>query len=135
MARIKPFFSLNECETKQIVFGDNTYLSVVGSRILKLNYGHFNALLCIPNLPCDLLIIYQINHLGEGKPIEFLPPKAVIKELKNILKNVIVDDITKVYNIDIFRSSPIPSIYIPHSNDMSRLYILNYLSETMHTKS
>jgi hypothetical protein len=68
MAKDKAIFStLNECNTKQIFVGDDRSLSVVGSRIIQLDDGHFNDVLCVPSLSCNLLSVYQITHSGEGK--------------------------------------------------------------------
>jgi hypothetical protein len=36
------FYALNECNTKKIFVGDDTYLSVVGSGIVQVDNGHFN---------------------------------------------------------------------------------------------
>jgi hypothetical protein len=84
MAKDKAIFSsLNECNTKQIFVGDDRSLSVVGSRTIQLDDGHFNDVLCVPSLSCNLLSIYQITHSGEGKTIEFSPHQVVIKDLKD----------------------------------------------------
>jgi hypothetical protein len=63
MAKDKAIFSaLNECNTKQIFVGDDRSLSVVGSRIVQLDDGHFNDVLCVPSLSYNLLLVYQITH-------------------------------------------------------------------------
>jgi hypothetical protein len=70
MAKDKSIFSaLNECSTKKIFVGDDRSLSVVGFGIVQVENGHFNAVLYVPNLSCNLLSIYQITHSGEGKLI------------------------------------------------------------------
>jgi hypothetical protein len=76
------FSSLNECSTKKIFVGDDRSLSVVGSGTIQVDNGHFNYALCVPSLSCNLLSVYQITHLGEGKTIEFSPHHVVIKDLK-----------------------------------------------------
>jgi hypothetical protein len=40
------FNALNECNTKHIFFGDDRSLSVVGHRIVQVDNGHFNYVLC-----------------------------------------------------------------------------------------
>jgi hypothetical protein len=70
MAKDRDIFSIpNECNTKKIFFGDDRYLSVEGSRIFQVENGHFNDVLCVPSLSCNLLSIYQITHSGEGKTV------------------------------------------------------------------
>jgi len=67
------FSSLNECNTKKIFVGDDRSLSVVGSGTVQVANGHFNDVLCVPSLSCNLLSVYQIIHSGEGKTVEFSP--------------------------------------------------------------
>jgi hypothetical protein len=101
MAKDKDIFSnLNECNTKKIFIGDDRSLSVVGSRTIQVDNGHFNDVLCVPSLSCNLLSIYQITHSGEGKTVEFSPHQVVIKDLKypkHVLGTRIVVDITRLY--------------------------------------
>ena len=125
-------FSLNECNTKKIFVGDDRSLSVVGFGTIRVDNGHFNDVLCVPILSCNLLSIYQITHSGEGKTVEFSPHQVVIKDLKDpkhVLANRIVDDITRLYKFDNFGSS----VFVSHSDDLRKLWHeqfghLNYLS-------
>jgi hypothetical protein len=58
MAKDKAIFSaLSECNTKQIFVGDDKSLSVVGSGIVQVDNGHFNDVLCVPSLSCNLVSI------------------------------------------------------------------------------
>jgi hypothetical protein len=126
MAKDKAIFSaLNECNTKKIFVGDDRSLSVVGSRTVQVDNGHFNDVLCVPSLSCNLLSVYQITHSGEGKTIEFSPHQVVIKDLKDpkhVLATRIVDDITKLYNFDNFGLSSFSSVFVAHSDDLSKLW-------------
>jgi hypothetical protein len=56
------FSSLKECNTKKIFVGDDSSLSVVGSRIVQVDYARFNDVLCVPSLSYNLLLVYQITH-------------------------------------------------------------------------
>ena len=79
-----------------------------------------SMILCVPNLSCNLLSVYQITHSGEGKTIDFSPHQVVIKDLKypkHFLATRIVDDITRLYKFDNFGSSP-----VVHSDDLSKLW-------------
>jgi hypothetical protein len=70
MAKDKAIFSaLNECNTTKIFVGGDRSLSVVGSGTIQVDNGHFNDVLCLPSLSCNLLSIYQITHSGEGKTV------------------------------------------------------------------
>ena len=72
-AKIKLCFILNNCNTKNIYVGDNRSLSVIGYGTVHLSNGQFKDVLRAPNLSCNLLSIYQITHLGEGKSALFTP--------------------------------------------------------------
>jgi hypothetical protein len=126
MAKDRDIFSaLNECNTKTIFVGDDRSLSVEGSRTVQVENGHFNDVLCVPNLSCNLPSVYQITHSGEGKTIEFSPHQVVIKDLKypkHVLATGIVDDITKLYKFENFGSSSFSSVFVAHSDELRKLW-------------
>jgi hypothetical protein len=119
------FFTLNECNTKKIFVGDDRSLSVEGSGTIQVENGHFKDVLCVPSLSCNLLLVYQITHLGEGKTVECSPHQVVIKELKypkHVLATGIANDITKLYKFDNFGSSYFSSFFVAHRDDLSKLW-------------
>jgi hypothetical protein len=126
MAKDKAIFSaLNECNTKKIFVGDDRSLSVVGSGTVQVDNGHFNDVLCVPSLYCNLLSVYQITHSDEGKTVEFSPHQVVIKDLKypkHVLATGIADDITRLYKFDNFGSSSFSSVFVSHSDDLRKLW-------------
>jgi hypothetical protein len=137
MAKDKAIFSaLNECNTKRIFVGDDRSLSVVESGTIQVDNGHFNDVLCVPSLSCNLLSVYQITHSSEDKTVKFSPHQVVIKNLKDpkhVLATGIVDDITRLYKFDNFGSSSFSSVFVAHSDDLSKLWHeqfghLNYCS-------
>jgi hypothetical protein len=125
MAKDRDIFStLNECNTKKIFVGDDISLSVEGSGIVQVDNGHFNEVLCVPSLSCNLLLVYQITHSGEGKTVEFSPHQVVIKnlkDLKNVLATRIVDNITRLYKFDNFGSLSFSSVFVAHSDDLRKI--------------
>jgi hypothetical protein len=99
------FATLNECNTKKIFVGDDRSLSVEGSGTVQVENGHFNDVLCVPSISCNLLSVYQITHSCEDKTVEFSPHQVVIKDLKDpnhVFATGIVDDITRLYKFDNF---------------------------------
>jgi hypothetical protein len=119
------FSSLNECNTKKISVGDDISLGVEGSGTIQVENGHFNDVLCVPSLSCNLLSIYQITHSGEGKTVEFSPHQVVIKDIKYpkyVLATRIADDITRLYKFDNFGSSYFSSVFVAHSDDLRKLW-------------
>jgi hypothetical protein len=126
MAKDKSIFSVvNECNTKKIFVGDDRSLSVIRSGTVQVDNGHFNDVLCVPGLSCNLLSVYQITHSGECKTVKFSPHQVVIKDLKDpkhVLATRIVDDITRLYKFDNFGSSDFSSVFVAHSDDLSKLW-------------
>jgi hypothetical protein len=126
MAKDKSIFStLNECNTKKIFVGHDRSLSVVGFGIVQVENGHFNDVLCVPNISCNLLSVYQITHSSEGKTVKFSPHQVVIKDLKDpkhVLATRIADDITRLYKFDNSGSSTFSSVFVAHSDDLSKLW-------------
>jgi hypothetical protein len=119
------FSALNECNTKKIFVGDDRSLSVVGSRIVQVDNGHFNDVLCVPSLSSNLVSVYQIAHSGEGKTIDFSSHQVVIKDLKypnHVLATGIADDITRLYKFENFGSSYFSSVFVAHRDDLSKLW-------------
>jgi hypothetical protein len=119
------FSSLNECNTKKIFVGDDRSLSVVGSGTIQDDNGHFNDVLCVPSISCNLLLVYQITHSGEGKTVEFSPHQGVIKDLKDpkhVLAIGIADDISRLYKFENFESSYFSSVFVAYSDDLSKLW-------------
>jgi hypothetical protein len=58
MAKDNDMFStLNEYNTKKIFVGDDRSLCVVGSRTFQVYNGHFNDVLCVPSISCNLLSV------------------------------------------------------------------------------
>ena len=84
MAKDQAIFStMHACNTKQIFVGDDISLSVVGSGTVPIENGHFGDVLCVQRIFCNLLSLYQITHLGEGKNVTFTPHQVVIKNFKD----------------------------------------------------
>ena len=55
----------------------------------------------------------------------FTPHQVVIKNFKDpkhVLATIIVDDITKLYKFNNFGSSSLPSFFVAHSDDLSKLW-------------
>ena len=76
------FYSLNECNIKKIFVGDDISLSGVGYRIVHVDNGYFNDVLCVPSISNNLLSMYHITHSIEGKTVKFSTHQVVIKDLK-----------------------------------------------------
>ena len=116
---------MHECNTKKIFVGDDRFLSVVGYEIVPVENGHFSDVLCVPKIFCNLLLVYQTTHSSGGKIVAFTPRQVVIKDFKNtqnILATRTVDDITRLYKFNNFGSSPFPSVFVAHSDNLSKLW-------------
>ena len=103
---------------------DDRSLSVIGSGTVPVENGHFSDVLCVPKISCNLLSVYQITHSGEGKIVMFTRHQVVIKDFKNpqnIIVTGTVDDITRLCKFNNFVSSPFPSVFVSHSDNMRKL--------------
>ena len=99
------FLTLDDCNTKNIFVGDDRSLSVEGSGTIHLKNGQIKDVLGVPDLSCNLLPVYQITHLGEGKSVLFTPHQVKNMDLKypqRIVATGSVDDITRSYKFDNF---------------------------------
>ena len=126
MAKDKAILStMHECNSKQIFVGDDRSLSVVKYGTVPVENGHFGDVLCVPKFSCNLLSVYQINHSSEGKIVMFTTHELVIKDFKypqNVLATRTVDDITRLYKFNNFKSSPFPSVFVSHSDNLNKLW-------------
>eukprot|EP00253_Pinus_taeda_P027041 PITA_27041 len=65
------------------------------------------------------------NSFSEGKIVEFSPHDVVIKDLrdpKQILATGIADDSTRLYKFHNFGSSNLPSLFVAHNDEVSKLW-------------
>eukprot|EP00253_Pinus_taeda_P028506 PITA_28506 len=101
MAKNKAMFSsLHDCNTKNIYVGDDRSLNVLGTGTVHLDNG-------------------------EGKIVEFSPHDVVIKDLrdpKQILVTGIAHDSTRLYKFHNFGSSNLPSVFVAHNDEVSKLW-------------
>lgn len=137
MARDKAIFlAFNDFNTKNINDGDDISLSVVAFGIVHLDNGQFKDVVRVPTLSCNILLVYQITHLGEGKTVDFSPHQFVIKDLKgprHVLATIIIDDIIRLYKFDNFGPSSLPLVFVAHNDEVRNLWHarfnhLNYFS-------
>jgi hypothetical protein len=116
--------SLNEYNTKKIFVVNDISLSIVWSRTVQVDNGHFNVVLCVSSIFFNLLLVYKITHSSEGKTVEFFPHQVVIKGLKypqHVLATGIVDDITRLYKFENFRSPYFPLVLFTYSNGLIKI--------------
>ena len=96
MAKDQALFSTrHEFNTKQLFIGDDRSPSVVGSRTILVDNGHFSDVLCVPRISYNFLSFYQITHSSEGKTVTFTPHQVVIKDLK-ILKMSLLPELLMI---------------------------------------
>ena len=48
-------------------------MEVEGKGHIEMDNGEFKDVLYIPNLSSNLLLVYQITHLGDDHKVEFRP--------------------------------------------------------------
>ena len=63
--------------------GDDTNMEVEGKGNVEIENEEFKYVLYIPNLSSNLLLVYQITHLGDGHKVEFLPNLVMVHSLRD----------------------------------------------------
>ena len=58
-------------------------MEVEGKGHVEMENGEFKDVLYIPNLSSNLLLVYQITHLGDGHKVEFLPNSVMVCSLRD----------------------------------------------------
>ena len=58
-------------------------MEVEGKGNVEMENVDFKDVLYVPNLSSNLLLIYQITHLGYGHRVEFLPDSVQVHSLKD----------------------------------------------------
>jgi hypothetical protein len=63
------FTSLSSCSRPPIIMGDDSLVAVVGEGRVEVPNGSFENVLHVPNIPINILSVYQITQ--KGKNVEF----------------------------------------------------------------
>eukprot|EP01018_Ginkgo_biloba_P007632 Gb_17515 [translate_table: standard] len=66
-----------------ITLGDDTPAIVSGRGFVEVEGGTLKNVLSIPSLSTNLLLVYQITHLGESMRVQFSPDLVKIRMLHN----------------------------------------------------
>ena len=84
MGSSKAHFSLlKQSKVAHIFVGDNIKMEVEGKGHVEMENGEFKDVLYVPNLSSNLLLVYQITHIGDGHKVEFLPDLVMVHSLKD----------------------------------------------------
>ena len=79
----RDFSSMTPSEVPHIFVGDDTKVEVEGKGEVDMDNGEFKDGFYVPNLTCNLLLVYQITHYGGENKVEFLPDLVVVKSIKD----------------------------------------------------
>ncbi len=66
------FPSLKQSKVPHIFVGEDAKIEVEGKGHVEMENAEFKDVIYIPNLSSNLLLVYQITHLGDGHKVEFL---------------------------------------------------------------
>ena len=69
---------IHDYTSLNIFVSDGSTLEVIGSRIIHLMNGKINIVLYVHCLSANMLLIFQITHLDDGKSIDFWPCGVLI---------------------------------------------------------
>ena len=98
------FSSFEASPTPHILIENNTFMTVCGKGSIGIDDGTFHDVLCVPSLSFNLLSIYQINHSGTGKIVEFAQDSVHItnSEIGNIIAIGTIDHASHLYSFSHF---------------------------------
>ena len=77
------FSSLKQSKVPHVFVGDDKKMEVEGKGNVELGNGEFQDVLYVPNLSSNLLLMYQITHIGDGHRVEFLPDSVQMHKVKD----------------------------------------------------
>ena len=63
--------------------GDDTKMEVEGKGHVEMENGELRDVLYVPKLSSNLLLFYQITHLGDGHKVEFLLDSVMVCNLRD----------------------------------------------------
>jgi hypothetical protein len=89
----------------------------------ELDHGSFENVLHVPKLFVNLLLVYQITHLGSGKKVEFTPDSVSIFDMQDNSKVVVgeVNHQSRLYTFSKF-TKPDSFVLLTHADDSGRLW-------------
>ena len=81
MVLTKEAFSSLDMSKGPIVLGDDSLTDSLGKGRIDLDHGKFSNVLYVLGLSSNLLLVYQMNHIGSPKEVIFSPDEVDITEI------------------------------------------------------
>jgi hypothetical protein len=116
-------YSLTACNGTPILMGDDSLIEVSGKGRVEIDNGIFKNVLFVPQLSMNMLLVYQITHLGSGKNVEFTPDSMAIFEMKSNSKVTVgeVNHQSRLYTFSKFFET-YSYVILAHADDCSILW-------------
>ena len=86
--------------------------------------GEFKDVLYVPNLSSNILLVYQITHLGDGHKVEFLPDSVMVCSLRDDSLVAVgkANDDKRLYSFSHFVPKSPSQALLTHSNSQTTLW-------------
>ena len=96
----------------------------MGKGRIDLNHGKFNNVMYVPGLASNLLLVYQMTHIGSPKKVIFSPDDVEITKISNgkVIEKGVVDHTSKVYMFSHFLPYSNPSALLIHANEARNIW-------------
>ena len=93
------FSSLDDSNGPNILLGENSETESKGKGSIDFDHGSFNNVLYVSGLAANLLLVYQMTHIGSPKKVVFTPNDVEIFDIANgrVIAKGFVDHNSKVY--------------------------------------
>ena len=87
-----------------IVLGDDSLIDSLGKGRIDLDHVKLNNVFYVPCLASNLLLVYQMTHIGSPKTVIFSPDDVEITEILSgkVIAKGVVDHTSKVYKFSHF---------------------------------
>ena len=77
------FISLDMLKGPPIVLGDDSLTESFGKGRIDFDHGKFSNVLYVPGLASNLLLVYQMTHIGSPKKFIFFADEVEITEISS----------------------------------------------------
>ena len=96
----------------------------MGKGRIDLDHGYFSDVLYVPSLFANLLLVYQMTHIGYPNKVIFYPNELEILDISNgkVITKGVVDHSSKVYKFSHFLPFSNPSSLLTHANEARKIW-------------
>ena len=118
------FSSLDDSKGPKILLGENSKTEIKGKGSIDFDNESFNNILYVLGLAVNLLLVYQMTHIGSPNKVGFSPNEVEISDIVNdrVISEGFVYHGSKFYRFSHFMPFSNPSSLLTHANEARKLW-------------